>query len=172
MQGEIRLPTVNNLNYSSSTPAMKVTHMNTQEKMLHIDIPVKLTEVKVVFSIASLSFEGDLPLSLFHLQVIMDDISNWKAKSQVVAVFHTNAGHVTLHDQAYNHNRNIATGNPYKKLVTDLMERGVQVELCGGTAKVHGWGNADIIPGIKINTDAGARTIQLVQEGFVKISES
>jgi intracellular sulfur oxidation DsrE/DsrF family protein len=150
----------------------KGTHMSAQEKALHIDIPVKLTEVKVVFSIASLSFEGDLPASLFHLQLILNDISNWKAKSQVVAVFHTNAGHVTLHDQAYNPDRNIATGNPYKKLVLDLMERGVQVEVCGATAKVHGWGNADLIPGIKINTDAMARTTQLVQEGFVKISES
>jgi intracellular sulfur oxidation DsrE/DsrF family protein len=146
--------------------------MTVQENTLHIDIPVKLTEVKVVFSVASLSFEGDLPASLFHLQLIVNDISNWKAKSQVVVVFHTNAGHVTLHDQAYSPDRKIATGNPYKKLVTDLMERGVRVELCGATAKVHGWGNADIIPGIKINTDAMARTIQLVQEGFVKISES
>jgi intracellular sulfur oxidation DsrE/DsrF family protein len=143
-----------------------------QEKTLHIDIPVKLTDVKVVFSIASLSFEGDLPASLFHLGLIMNDISNWKARSQVVAVFHTNAGHVVLHDQAYNPDRNIVTGNPHKKLVRDLMERGVRVELCGATAKAHGWGNADLIPGIKINTDAMARTIQLVQEGFVKISES
>ena len=90
----------------------------------------------------------------------------------MVVVFHTNAGHATLHDQAYNPDRNVATGNPYKTLVTDLMERGVQVELCGATAKVHGWGNADVTPGIKINTDAMARTTQLVQEGFVKISES
>lgn len=102
----------------------------------------------------------------------MNDISNWKAKPQVVAVFHTNAGHVTLHDQAYNPDRNIATGNPYKTLLTNLMERGVQVELCGATAKAQGWGNADFIPGINSNTDAMARTTQLVQEGFVKISES
>ena len=146
--------------------------MAAQGKTLHIDIPVKLTEVKAVFSIASLSFEGDLPASLFHLQLIANDISDWKAKSQVVVVFHTNAGHATLHDQAYNPDRNIATGNPYKTLVTGLMERGVQVELCGATAKAHGWGNADVIPGIKINTDAMARTTQLVREGFVKISES
>ena len=65
--------------------------MVTQEKTLHIDIPVKLTEVKIVFSIASLSFEGDLPASLFHLDLIANDIANWKTKSQVVAVFHTNA---------------------------------------------------------------------------------
>jgi intracellular sulfur oxidation DsrE/DsrF family protein len=146
--------------------------MNAQNKPLHIDIPVKLAEVNVAFSIASLSFEGDLPASLFHLQLLASDVSDWNAKSRVVAVFHTNAGHVTLHDLAYNADRNITTGNPYKKLVTDLMERGAQIELCGATAKAHGWGNADIIPGIKVNTDAMARTTQLVQEGFVKISES
>jgi intracellular sulfur oxidation DsrE/DsrF family protein len=146
--------------------------MNNQEKTLHIDIPVELKEVKNVFSVASLSFEGDLPAAAFHLQLIANDVSDWKAKSEVVAIFHTNAGHVTLHDQAYNAERSIATGNPYRKLVTDLMDRGVRVELCGATAKVHGWGNVDLVPGIKINTDAMARTTQLVQEGFVKISES
>jgi len=146
--------------------------MAAQEKTLHIDIPVKLAEVKNVWSIASLSFENDLPTPIFHLQLIVNDIADWKAKSQVIVVFHTNAGHPTLHDQAYNRDRNIATGNPYKKLITDLMDRGVQVELCGATAKVHGWGNEDVIPGIKINTDAMARLTQLVQEGFVKISES
>lgn len=143
-----------------------------QGKTLHIDIPVKMDDVKIVFSVASLSFEGDLPAALFHMALIVDDIADWKAKSEVVAVFHTNAGHVILHDRPYNKDRNISTGNPYRKLVTDLMEKGVQVELCGATAKVHGWGNADTLPGIKINTDAMARTTQLVQKGFVKISES
>ena len=146
--------------------------MSTPEKRLDIDIPVTLAEVKVVFSIASLSLEGDLPASIFHLDLIMKDSADWKAKTHVIAVFHTNAGHVTLHDQAYNTDRNIATGNPYKRLVADLMKRGVQVELCGATAKVHNWNNADLLPGIKINTDAMSRTTQLVQEGFVKISES
>jgi intracellular sulfur oxidation DsrE/DsrF family protein len=65
----------------------------------------------------------------------------------------------------------VATGNPYKDLVSDLMKRGVNFELCGATAKVHNWGNEDVLPGIKINTDAMARMTQLVQEGFVKISE-
>jgi intracellular sulfur oxidation DsrE/DsrF family protein len=143
-----------------------------KEKVIHIDIPVKLAEVKNVFSIASLSFEGDLPAAIFHLGLIMNDSADWKAKTQVIAIFHTNAGHVTLHDQAYNADREVATGNPYKQLVLDLMKRGVQVELCGATAKVHNYGNADLLPGIKINTDAMARTTQLVQEGFIKVSES
>jgi intracellular sulfur oxidation DsrE/DsrF family protein len=141
------------------------------EKLLHIDIPVKLANVKTVFSIGALAFEGDLPASIFHLQLIENDIADWNAKSEVIAVFHTNAGHVTLNDRAYNAERNIATGNPYKQLVTDLMKRGVHIELCGATAKVHNWGNADLLPDVKINTDAMARTTQLVQDGFVKITE-
>ena len=145
--------------------------MSVSEKPLHIDIPVKLAAVKVAFSIGALAFEGDLPASIFHLQLIENDIADWNATAQVVAVFHTNAGHVTLHDIAYNAERNIATGNPYKGLVADLMKRGVQIELCGATAKAHKWGNSDLLPGIKVNTDAMARTTQLVQEGFVKITE-
>jgi intracellular sulfur oxidation DsrE/DsrF family protein len=145
--------------------------MSASEKPLHIDIPVKLAEVKVAFSIGALAFEGDLPASIFHLQLIENDIADWNAKAQVIAVFHTNAGHVTLHDIAYNAERNVATGNPYKGLVADLMKHGVQIELCGATAKAHKWGNSDLLPGIKVNTDAMARTTQLVQEGFVKITE-
>ena len=149
----------------------KELRISNSEKPLHIDIPVQLAEVKVAFSIAALAFEGDLPASIFHLQLITTDVANWNAKAQVIAVFHTNAGHVTLHDDAYNAERMITTGNPYKELIADLMKRGVQVELCGATATVHKWGNADLLPGVKVNTDAMARMSQLAQEGFVEITE-
>ena len=145
--------------------------MGTSEERLHIDIPVKLTEVKAVFSVGALAFEGDLPASIFHLKLIGNDIADWNAKSELIAVFHTNAGHVTLNDSAYNADRNISTGNPYKDLVAGLAERGVQIELCGATAKAHGWGNANLLPGVRVNTDAMARTNELVQRGFVKITE-
>jgi intracellular sulfur oxidation DsrE/DsrF family protein len=146
-------------------------NMTVSAKSLHIDIPVKMANVRTVYSIGALAFEGDLPASIFHLQLIERDIADWNAKSEVIAVFHTNAGHVTLHDKSYNADRNIATGNPYRDLVQDLMRRGVQIELCGATAKAHGWGNDDLLPGVKVNTDAMARTTQLVQAGFVKITE-
>src|SRR5215475_9986412 len=137
----------------------------------HIDIPVKLKEVRTVFSIAALAFEGDLPASIFHLQLIANDIADWKAKAQVIAVFHTNAGHVTLRDEAYNAERMVATGNPYQQRLAERMKRGVEVEWCGATATAHKWGHEDLLPRIKVNTDAMARMSQLVQEGFVQITE-
>jgi intracellular sulfur oxidation DsrE/DsrF family protein len=78
---------------------------------------------------------------------------------------------VTLHDDAYNADRMVSTGNPYKQLVTDLMKRGVQIELCGATAAVHRWGNADLLPQVQVNTDAMARMSQLAQAGFIEITE-
>jgi intracellular sulfur oxidation DsrE/DsrF family protein len=132
---------------------------------------VTLPELKAAFSVAALAFEGDLPASIFHLQLIAKDVADWKAKAKVIAVFHTNAGHVTLNDQAYNTDRMVSTGNPYKELVAGLMKRGVQVELCGATAAVHQWGNENLLPGIKVNTDAMARMSQLVQDGFVQITD-
>ena len=69
--------------------------MPASEKPLHIDIPVKLSDVKVVFSVDALAFEGDLPASIFHMQLIKNDIASWSATSEIVAVFHTKAGHVS-----------------------------------------------------------------------------
>lgn len=138
----------------------------------HIDIPVQLDEVKVVFSVASLTFEGDMPAVLFHLGIVVNDAADWGAAAEVIAVFHTNAGHVTLDDEAYNANRHVSTGNPYKQVIAGLMAKGAQFELCGATARANGWRNADLIPGIKVNRNAMARLTQLVQQGYVKISEA
>lgn len=94
---------------------------------------------------------------------IRDDADSWGADADVIAVFHTNAGHVTLHDAACNDDRNITSGNPYKKLISDLQKWGVRIELCGARAKAHGWDNEDLLPAIKVNTDTMVRTIELVQ---------
>lgn len=86
--------------------------------------------MKVTFGVASLSFEGDLPAAIFHIGLLLDDAASWGVKPQLVVVFHTNAGHATLDDDMYNRDRNIATGNPHKALVTDMVDRGVCVSNC------------------------------------------
>ena len=53
--------------------------MTVSEKLLQIDIPVKLSD-DLVFSIGALEFEGDLPASIFHLQLIKNDIADWNAE--------------------------------------------------------------------------------------------
>ena len=49
------------------------------------------------------------------------------------------------------------------------MEQGVQIELCGATAAANHWGSADLLAGVKVNTDAMARVTELEQKGFTLI---
>jgi hypothetical protein len=76
-------------------------------------------------------------------------------------------------DSRWRNRSNSSTDGPTSRNSSpaDLQKSSVRVELCGATAKAHHWGNVDLLPGIKVNADAMARTIQLVQEGFVKITE-
>jgi len=64
------------------------------------------------------------------------DAEDWKADAEIIAVFHTNAGHVTL------------------------MIRRMTPNAMSPLAILTG-----LLPGIKINTDAMARMTQLVQDG-------
>src|SRR4029077_14066011 len=51
----------------------------------------------------------------------------------------------------------------------DLMAQGVQLELCGATAKSNDWGNANLLSGIKVNVNAMVRLTQLEQNGYTTI---
>ena len=49
------------------------------------------------------------------------------------------------------------------------MEKGVHLELCGATENANHWGNANLLPGIKVNVNAMVRLTQLEQEGYTMI---
>jgi uncharacterized protein (DUF302 family)/intracellular sulfur oxidation DsrE/DsrF family protein len=143
------------------------------DRNLHIfDIPAKLDKVaNVAINIDRLALNGDMPIALRHLELFVNDYSELKTKGRIIAIFHTNAGHVTLNDRAYNSARHVTTGNPYKGILPGLMKKGVQVELCGATAKTNNWTTEDLLPGVMVNTDAMVRLAQLGLEGYVQIKE-
>ena len=142
---------------------------------LHIDIPVKLEKANIVFDIGHLVLNGDMPFFIGDMDLLLSDLSDWNVKGEVIAVFHGDAAYLVLNDDAYNANRHVQTchpvhtGNPYAKLLTGLMDQGVQIELCGATAAANHWGNADLLPGVKVNTNAMVRVTELEQKGFTMI---
>jgi intracellular sulfur oxidation DsrE/DsrF family protein len=144
---------------------------------LHIDIPVKLAKANIVFDIGHLVFNGDMPFFIGDMDLLVTNLSDWNVKGEVIAVFHGDAAYLVLNDDAYNANRHVQTahpvhtGNPYAKLLTRLMDQGVQIELCGATAAANHWGNADLLPGVKVNTNAMVRVTELEQKGFTMIYE-
>ena len=135
---------------------------------LQIDVPVQLEEANVVYNAGRLTWSGDVPYQLMELQLLAKTYSEG-VKGQVVAVFHGDSGYLLLTDEAYNAFRGVTTGNPYKKIVSQLIKQGIQIEECGATASAMHWGNADLLPGVKVNTNAVVRFIQLEQEGYTYI---
>jgi len=136
---------------------------------LHIDIPTTLEKANVAIDFGHAVFNGDMPFALGDVNLLATDLREWRAKGQIVVIFHGDAAYLILNDESYNANRHVNTGNPYKILLNGLMAAGVQLELCGATAKGNHWGNANLLSGVKVNVNAMVRLTQLEEEGYSMI---
>lgn len=146
--------------FAQNTPA---------DQRLHIDIPTTLDKANVVIDFGHAVFNGDVPFALGDINLLATDVRAWNAKGAIVVIFHGDAAYLILNDETYNANRHVKTGNPYKNALNGLMAQGVQLELCGATAKGNDWGNANLLPGIKVNVNAMVRLTQLEQDGYTMI---
>ena len=139
------------------------------ESVIRIDIPVNLKKANVVFNMDHLAFAGDMPVGMKYMNLLSIRFKEMETQGQIIGIFHGDAAYITLNDKAYNVCRGVSTGNPYKNVFAELMKQGVQIEECAVSMKTHGWVNEDLLPGVKVNTGAVNRIIQLVQEGYVQI---
>lgn len=140
-----------------------------QDSDLKIDINVVLKQANVVFNMDHLAFAGEEPLGLLYMRLMRERFAADKTNWQIYSIFHGPAGYMLLNDDAYNRVRKTHTGNPYKTQIASLQSDGVNFELCGQTARDNKWTNGDLLGGVKVNSGANFRIIQLVQEGFVQI---
>jgi len=136
---------------------------------LTIDVPVVLKKADVVMNMDHLAFDGKEPFGLLYMTLMTERFAADKTDWRIVAIFHGPAGYMILDDKAYNKVRKTRAGNPYRAEIEKLQKAGVQFELCGQTAKEKGWVNAQLIPGVKVNSGANFRIVQLVQDGYVQI---
>jgi intracellular sulfur oxidation DsrE/DsrF family protein len=136
---------------------------------IRVDVPVTLKKARVVFSLDHLAFSGDMPVGMKYMGLLANRFKELNTDGEIIGVFYGDAAYLTLNDQAYNAFRQVSTGNPYKGLIADLLKQGIQVEECAFSMKVHHWNNDDLLPGVKVNSGAVGRIVQLVQEGYVQI---
>jgi len=139
------------------------------EPALHIDVQTKLEKANVVIDFGHIVFGGDLPFALGDIQLLSNNLRDWKSTGQVVVIFHGDAAYLVLNDATYNSIRHVDTGNPYRGRLNELMNQGVRLELCGATATGNHWGNANLLPGVKVNVNAMVRLTQLERQGFTMI---
>lgn len=136
---------------------------------IHVDVPVVLKMAKVVFDMDHGAFIGDMPVGIKHMSLMIEHFKHTGTDLSLVAVFHGDAGYMLLNDATYNKVRKTNTGNPYKGMIANLIKQGDQIEECAVTMKGNGWGNENLLPGIKVNSGANGRLVQLVQQGYVML---
>jgi intracellular sulfur oxidation DsrE/DsrF family protein len=139
------------------------------EGQITIDVPVTLKVANVVFNMDHIALSGDMPIGMKYMDLLNKKMSTDKTPGEIIGIFYGPAAFMTLNDQAYNVNRKVTTGNPYKGLIKELVASGVQIEECAMSMKSNGWTNKDLLSEVKVNAGAIGRLIQLTQEGYVQI---
>jgi intracellular sulfur oxidation DsrE/DsrF family protein len=139
------------------------------DSVVRVDIPVKLEKADVVVNMNHLVLRGDMPVGMRYIDQMAKGFKEAGTKTQIIGIFYSEAGHLTLNDKAYNAYRGVNSGNPYKTLIADLIKQGVLIEECVETMKSHHWNNDDLLTGVKVNGGAVGRIVQLEQQGFVQI---
>lgn len=84
----------------------------------------------------------------------------------LIFVFDGPAIPMTLGDAAYDRVMGTKAGNPWKSLVAELQKAGGGVEACGVRLRELGVGNADLLPGVKVDADGWTRVVELHGKGY------
>ncbi|MHB1566590.1 MAG: DsrE family protein [Acidiferrobacter sp.] len=139
---------------------------------LHIQIPVVLKQAKVVFNMDHRVFVPHTrePVGLAQMRMMMMKFNHDHTRWKIDAIFQGVAGYMALNNRAYDHVMHVQTGNPYAKQIETLYHHGIDIEECGVTMRAHHWGNAELLPNVKVNAGALARIIQLEQHGYIEIN--
>jgi intracellular sulfur oxidation DsrE/DsrF family protein len=139
-------------------------------QMLVVD---KAARYKVVYDIRSDDQAAGISKGLYYARGLFEAFrKQGVAPGQVSAhlVLHGDAAAMLLKDEAYQNAVNDPFAvNPNAKIVQDLIDLGVSVEICHSAMRSKGWKIADVLPGVAIVHDGYTRLIRLQNEGHAYI---
>ncbi len=134
--------------------------------------PVVGMGIRVVYQIKTDAWKDGHAAGLHYLGKLADQYEALGIKpseQRIHGVFHGDAGYFLLADEAYRAETDGSKPNPNAELVSKLVSRGIQLELCKSTMKSHGWTGDDVLPGVEIVVAAYPRIIDLQLRGYAYI---
>lgn len=143
----------------------------------HIITVQKKHNIKVVYDINQNTIQAGIGQGLYYVRGLLEAYKGQGVSMKqlhISVVIHGAAGYWLLKDEKYqDYVGNPFDVNPNDKVVRELTEHGVSVEICNVTMKAHRWKPKDIMPEVKIVYDAYTRIIDLQMQGYtyVKFSE-
>lgn len=133
----------------------------------------KRNNIRVAYDIKDDVMEAEIGKALYYVRGLLQSYQAMGVEPKrlhISVVLHGAAAYWLLNESAYQQHLNDPFGfNPNTRVVRELLEHGVSVEICHSTMKSKGWAADDILPGVTIVHDAYTRLIDLQQRGYAYI---
>jgi len=133
----------------------------------------KNARYRVVYDIHSNELSAGISRGLYYARGLFEAFRKQgvaASKVKVHLVLHGDAAVMLLNDETYQSAINDPFAvNPNAKIVQDLLDLGVSVEICHSAMKSKGWKPRDVLPGVAIVHDGYTRLIKLQNDGFAYI---
>ena len=134
----------------------------------------KNARYRAVYDIHSDELSAGISRGLYYARGLFEAFrKQGVAPSQVDVhlVLHGDAAVMLLNDETYQ----LAINDPFAvnhnaKIVQDLLDLGVSVEICHSAMKSKGWKPRDVLPGVTIVHDGYTRLIKLQNDGYAYIA--
>lgn len=130
----------------------------------------KREHIKVAYDVLSDDWEAGVGRALYYARGLIEAYAAQGVPHknlQISVVVHGAAAYWLLNDEAYRKKKlDPFDINPNEKIIKELIDHGVSVEMCMVTMKGKGWTPDELLPGVHIVHDAYTRLIELQQQGY------
>lgn len=137
------------------------------EKVIGVE---KRKNIRVVYDDKDDVWDAGIGKGLYYLRGLLESYKSLKIdpkQLKISIVLHGDTAYWLLNDEAYrNYKNDPFTYNPNSKVVEELIEHGVSVEICRVTMRANGFQPQDLLPGVVMVHDAYTRLIDLQQRGY------
>ncbi|HRH80372.1 MAG TPA: DsrE family protein [Thiobacillaceae bacterium] len=128
---------------------------------------------RVVYDISSDKLAAGISRGLYYARGLYEAFGKQGVSPRQVdahLVLHGDAAVMLLKDETYQTSVNDPFAvNPNAKIVQDLIDLGVSVEICHSAMKSKGWKPGDVLPNVAIVHDGYTRLIKLQNDGYAYI---
>ncbi|HHJ18220.1 MAG TPA: hypothetical protein ENJ84_00075 [Gammaproteobacteria bacterium] len=128
---------------------------------------------KVVYDLRSDKQAAGINRGLYYIRGLIEAFRKQGVKPDqldIHVVMHGKSGKALLIDETF---QSVVDDpfsiNPSARIVSDLIELGVRVEMCHSAMKSKGWTAEDILPNVVIVHDGYTRLIKLQNDGYAYI---
>lgn len=135
-------------------------------------IPLQVREnLRIVYQVTDDAAHEGVNKGLFYVRKLIDTYRRHGIAPEQVhlhLVYHCTGIAAVVNDAA-RRRLGVGSANPNGAILAELVERGVQVELCENTMQQKGVQPDELLPGVKLVVGAFPRLIDLQLQGFAYI---